>query len=139
MSKKTIVSMPGDGIGKVVLDEAIRVLDHAGFPDERNSTYFENWKNGLKLISRLDNVFCKISGLGMGDNHWTVESIRPYVETCIELFGYEKALFASNWPIDSLWSSYETLINAYRSITQNYSEKEKELLFSRNAETIYGI
>ena len=75
----------------------------------------------------------------MGDNQWTVESIKPYVETCIELFGCDRALFASNWPIDSLWSSYETLISAYRSITQNYSEEEKELLFSKNTEIIYGI
>ena len=115
------------------------VLDHAGFPIERNSSYFSNWKNGMASISRLENVICKISGLGMGDNRWTVESIRPYVETCIELFGCEKALFASNWPIDSLWSSYDTLISAYRSITQHYSVEEKELLFSRNTETIYGI
>jgi predicted TIM-barrel fold metal-dependent hydrolase len=114
-------------------------LDHAGFPIERNSSYFSNWKNGMASISRLENVICKISGLGMGDNRWTVESIRPYVETCIELFGCEKALFASNWPIDSLWSSYDTLISAYRSITQNYSVEEKELLFSRNTESIYGI
>ena len=115
------------------------VLDHAGFPVERNSTYFVNWKNGMESISKLDNVVCKISGLGMGDNQWTVESIKPYVETCIELFGCERALFASNWPIDSLCSSYDTLISAYRAITQNYSEEEKELLFSKNTEIIYEI
>ena len=75
----------------------------------------------------------------MGDNNWTTESIRPYVETCIELFGVNRSLFATNWPIDSLWSEYGDVVKAYREITRNYSDSELERLFSKNAEEIYQL
>lgn len=115
------------------------VLDHAGFPSKRSVEYFTNWKAGMEKLSNSDNIFCKISGLGMGDNNWTTESIRPYVETCIELFGTNRSLFATNWPIDSLWSEYGDVVKAYRQITSNYSESEIGRLFSKNAEDIYQL
>lgn len=115
------------------------VLDHAGFPEERSPEYFNNWKTGLKKISDTENIYCKISGLGMGDNDWTEASIRPYVETCIELFGVDRCLFATNWPIDSLWSDYGDVVSAYRNITLGYSKSEIAKLFSENAQNIYQI
>jgi len=115
------------------------VLDHAGFPSKRSAEYFTNWKAGMEKLSNSDNIFCKISGLGMGDNNWTTESIRPYVETCIELFGTNRSLFATNWPIDSLWSEYGDVVKAYREITSSYSESEIGRLFSKNAEEIYQL
>ncbi len=115
------------------------VLDHAGLPQERSNDYFINWKSGMSIAAKTENITCKISGLGMADNSWTVDSIRPYVETCIELFGYERCLFASNWPIDSLWSSYGDLVKAYREITDLYSESEVIHMFSSNSQTLYQI
>ena len=93
----------------------------------------------MTKISKMDNIICKISGLGMGDNTWTIESIRPYVETCIEFFGVDRSLFATNWPVDSLWSSYGDVVNAYREITKGFSPTEIEQLFSKNTEEIYNI
>lgn len=115
------------------------VLDHAGIPAKRNREYFDQWRGGMAAIAKTDNIFCKISGLGMGDNDWTVESIRPYVETCIDLFGCERSLFATNWPVDSIWSSYADVVTAYRKITSSFSDNEKKRLFAENAESIYRI
>ncbi|MDP6507824.1 MAG: amidohydrolase family protein [Chloroflexota bacterium] len=115
------------------------LLDHAGFPSERTPEYFDNWRSGIAIAAGVQNIICKISGLGMGDNNWTVESIRPYVETCIERFGPQRSLFATNWPIDSLWSSYGAVVDAYREITAGFSSDEIDALFAGNAERIYGI
>lgn len=115
------------------------VLDHAGLPAERTAEYFENWRRGMRAAARAENVICKISGLGMGDNHWTTDSIRPYVLACIEAFGTERSLFATNWPVDSLWSGYGEIASAYDEITRGFSESERTALFSANAERIYGI
>jgi predicted TIM-barrel fold metal-dependent hydrolase len=115
------------------------VLDHCGFPDERNPEYFEAWRKGLDAIGDVENIIIKISGLGMGDNDWTVETIRPFVETCIERFGVGRALFASNWPVDSLWSSYGAVVDAYREITAGFSKDEVDALFAGNAEGLYEI
>lgn len=115
------------------------VLDHAGLPAERTPEYFANWRRGMRTAARADNVICKISGLGMGDNHWTVDSVRPYVLACIETFGTARSLFATNWPVDSLWSGYDAIPSAYSEITRAFSDSEREALFSANAERLYRI
>ena len=85
------------------------VLDHAGLPIERESGGLERWRAGMAGLAAHPNVAVKISGLGQVDHHWTLESIRPIVTETIELFGVERCLFASNFPIDSLYSDYGTL------------------------------
>ena len=115
------------------------VLDHAGLPAERTPEYFDLWRRGMRTAARAENVICKISGLGMGDNRWTVDSVRPYVLACIETFGVARSLFATNWPVDSLWSGYAEIASAYNEITRGFSDSEREALFSANAERIYRI
>ena len=115
------------------------VVDHAGAPEERTTEYFERWKHGMAIAAEADNIRCKISGLGMGDNNWTVDSIRPYVLYCIETFGVERCFFASNWPVDWLFSSYDALVDAYTEIAAGFTWDEQVALFSKNAEALYII
>ena len=115
------------------------VIDHAGGPMERTPEYFNNWKQGMQTAAQAENIICKISGLGMGDHNWTVDSIRPYVLHCIETFGVERSLFATNWPVDSLWSDYDTIVNAYDEITRDFTEDERRAMFSSNTERLYRI
>ena len=117
----------------------IIILDHAGNPEFRTEEYFNNWKSGMTKISKMDNIICKISGLGMGDHNWTIESITPYVETCFELFGISRTIFATNWPVDGLYSDYSKVINAYKEITKFLSLSEQEAFFYKNSENIYEI
>ena len=115
------------------------VIDHAGNPAERTPEYFELWKRGMATAATAENIICKISGLGMGDHNWTVDSIRPWVLACIEAFGVARSIFATNWPVDSLFSDYDTLIDAYTEIVSEFSEDEKRDMFARNTEALYGI
>ena len=115
------------------------VVDHAGAPAERTPEYFENWKQGMAIAAEADNIRCKISGLGMADNNWTVGSIRPYVLHCIETFGVERCFFGSNWPVDWLFSSYDAVVDAYTEITAGFTRDEQVALFSKNAEMLYNI
>jgi predicted TIM-barrel fold metal-dependent hydrolase len=115
------------------------VVDNAGFPKERSDEYFQSWKRGLAVAAEAENVRIKISGLGMGDNHWTVDSIRPYVLHCIETFGPDRSLFATNWPVDSLWSRYDAVVDAYREIIAGFGEDEQVAMFSKNAEELFSI
>jgi len=114
-------------------------LDHAGFPRKRDPEYFAMWKRELENLAGASNVVVKISGLGMCDNAWTVESIRPWVLTCIETFGIERSFFGSNWPVDRLYSSYPDVLDAYAEIIKGFSRGEQEALFFANAERIFRI
>jgi predicted TIM-barrel fold metal-dependent hydrolase len=106
---------------------------------ERSKEYFELWAQGILMASKAENIYIKISGLGMGDNNWTIDSIRPYVLHCIDSFGTNRVIFATNWPIDSLWSSYENVVDSYVEIIQDFSSDEKVTMFSTNTKNLYGI
>ena len=115
------------------------ILGHCGFPRERNAEYFEAWSKGIRRLAHAHNVACKLSGLPMVDHQWTVESMRPWIEVCIEAFGPERCMFGTNWPLDGLFSDYATLVNAYREIVRGYSADEQCQLFRSTAEGWYRI
>ncbi|OWV65420.1 hypothetical protein ATY76_19430 [Rhizobium sp. R339] len=75
----------------------------------------------------------------MGDWTWTVESIRPYVEETIAAFGIERCMFASNFPVDKLFGSYDKIMDAFKVITANYTGDEQLALFHHNAARVYRI
>lgn len=113
-------------------------LNHTGMQVD-GPEHFDRWREGLSVLAQAPNVSCKISGLGMGDHHWTVASIRPYVESAIEIFGVGRCMFASNFPVDGLFSSYGKIFDAFREITASYSVDERMALFHDNAERFYRL
>ena len=56
---------------------------------------------------------------------------------CVEAFGPERCIFATNWPVDRLFSTYDTLIDAYTEIIAGFSQDEQIAMFSGNAERLY--
>ncbi|OXJ08465.1 amidohydrolase [Burkholderia sp. AU6039] len=116
------------------------VLNHAGmFVDRDSPAGYRAWREGLKTLAACPNVAVKISGLAMFDHHWTVESLRPYVLETLDTFGVERAMFASNFPVDRLFGSYDALWQAYARIVAGASDDERRQLFVANAECIYRI
>jgi predicted TIM-barrel fold metal-dependent hydrolase len=114
-------------------------LGHTGFPENRSSSYFEQWRRTLRKVARADNVAVKISGLGMGDHGWTAASIRPWVLEAIDIFGVDRCVFGTNWPVDRLYSDLPTLTDAYRGLVSGFNLAEQEALLFRNAERLYSI
>ena len=117
------------------------VLGHAGLPVSRTDDYFREWSAGLKrLAGQAPNVSCKISALASGaDPHWTVASIRPWVLGCIEAFGPQRCMLASNWPVDKLFGTYGRLVDAYQEIVAELSPAERAQVFATTTEQVYRI
>ena len=115
------------------------VLNHAGMWADRGLAGWKQYKAGLRTLAAQPNVAVKISGLGMLDPKWTVESIRPLVLETLEAFGVERAMFASNFPVDKLYSDYPTVWRAFAAIVADFSDAEKASLFRDNARSIYRI
>jgi predicted TIM-barrel fold metal-dependent hydrolase len=116
------------------------IINHAGmFVDRSSVAGYRAWRDGLRKLAGCPNVTVKLSGFAMFDHQWTVESLRPYVLETIDTFGVERAMFASNFPVDRLFGSYEDLWRAYASIVADASAAEKDALFRRNAERVYRI
>jgi predicted TIM-barrel fold metal-dependent hydrolase len=113
------------------------VLDHAGMPIERDDEALREWAKGMELLAAQPNTTVKISALGTNDHAWTAESIRRIVLTTIDIFGPERCMFASNFPVDSLYSSYGDLFKAFDKITAGFSEAERMDLFAGTARRFY--
>ena len=115
------------------------VLDHTGMPRDWDDAGVEVWRNGMNALADTDNVSVKISALGMFSGEFSAERIRQFVLDTIEVFGVDKCMFASNYPVDMLFSSYAAIWNAYDEITADFSESERDKLFKSNAERYYRI
>jgi predicted TIM-barrel fold metal-dependent hydrolase len=115
------------------------ILGHAAMPIGRTPGELREWRKGLEAFGTARNVSAKISALGMLDQQWTTDSIAPFVLDMIDILGVDRCMFASNFPVDSLFSDYETLWNAYSDITSDFTDGERAKLFHDNAEKYYRI
>jgi predicted TIM-barrel fold metal-dependent hydrolase len=115
------------------------ILNHAGMPTDRDAQGIECWRRGMLLLSECENVSVKISGLGMVDRSWTAASIRPFILETIELFGVDRVMLASNFPVDKLYSSFTTLYQAFENVLEPFSPDERHKMFYANAERFYAL
>ena len=115
------------------------ILDHTGMPIERHDDAIRGWRAGMKTLAECDNISVKISGLGMSAQGFDVEKIRPFVMETLELFGIERCMFASNFPVDKMMVDYDTLWNTFKTFTEGFSASERVALFHDNAERVYRI
>ena len=117
------------------------IVCHTGNPARRDAEYFDAWRREISALAEPPNVACKISGLGMGDHGWTVDSLRPWGLHAIEAFGIDRAMFGTNWPVDALFAPYIEQVDAYRTIIADagLSHLEQAALLHGNAERIYRI
>ena len=67
------------------------------------------------------------------------DAFKPWVETCIELFGADRCMFESNFPVDKLFSSYDRIFDAFKAITVDFPTGDKRKLFHDNAEQFYRL
>lgn len=142
---------------KAVPDTSI-VLDHIGCLlgvgpyEERASELFESWRRDMRALAACPNVAVKIGGFGMivCGARWHERAIppsseelanawRPYVETCVELFGARRCMFESNFPVDKAMYSYRTLWNAFKRITAGWPDADRRALFAGTARRVYGL
>ena len=120
-------------------NDILFILNHTGEPCYQSKEYIESWEQNMTKLAKCENVVAKISGLGMFDPNWTIDSTRIFVEKTIQIFGIERCMFASNFPVDKIFNTFDTYWNSFKEIAKNYSENDKQLLFSSNAEKYYRI
>ncbi len=116
------------------------VLSHASLPGERSPESLKLWTAAAMMIAERPNLMCKISALcGGSDPNWTIESIRPWAEACYSVFGPDRAMLGTNWPVDRLFGTYADVVDAYRTIFNPLSDADKAGLFYKNAAALYGV
>ena len=115
------------------------IINHAGLPTDRDDAGMSVCRAGLKALAERPQVSIKISGLGITHRGWTGDSLRPVVLTCIEAFGTQRSMFASDFPVERVHGSFDAFYSAFDAITADFSVDERDRLFASNAEAIYRI
>jgi len=134
------------------------VLNHMGTPlgtgtfADRRQEVFGMWSAAMRRLAECPNVVIKLGGAGTHsfgfrfheapnppDSTQLAETLRPYVHTCIELFGVNRCMFESNFPVDKGQFGYRTMWNAFKRLASAASAHEKQALFAGTAKRVYRM
>ena len=134
------------------------ILNHVGSPilggpyAAGRAQVFQDWKTGMTALSKHPNVTVKLGALPVRlpgvsaaekENPPSSEEVaaawRPWLETTITLFGADRCMFESNFPVQKRWCSFPVVWNAFKRIAANASATEKAALFAGTAARVYGV
>jgi len=110
------------------------ILDHCGVPDVAGQA-LDPWRGDIRTLAERHNVMAKISGVvAYGDpNTWTLDDIRPFVDSTVDAFGTDRILWGSDSPVCNLGGGLATWVAATRALTEDWPADDRNALFHANA------
>ena len=108
-------------------------------PWDRSEDGLAHWREGMRALAAMPQVFCKISELGLLHAAWTVESNRRVVVEAIDIFGPSRCMFASNFPVAGLRVGYLAQVLGINEMLQYLTVSERQDIFVNNAISFYRI
>lgn len=116
------------------------ILDHCGNPHAGKAD-LPAWEKGLARIAKSPNVICKVSGIygNVSAKDWPADKLAPIVRKVIDTFGWDRVIFASDWPVVNLGGSFAVWVNTVKEIVRKDSAENQKKLFHDNAVRFYGL
>jgi L-fuconolactonase len=128
------------------------VLDHCGnadyqafLPEAKRHRKADHdadiWKKGVAEMGKLENVVCKLSGIiaRVKKDAWTASELAPVIDHCIDSFGIDRTIFASDWPVCLLGAELREWVSALKELTAKYGLAGQRKIFASNATRFYGL
>jgi predicted TIM-barrel fold metal-dependent hydrolase len=115
------------------------VLNHTGFPWDRSEAGLAAWRRAMDVLAREPNVWVKISEFGLKDRPWDYESNRGIVLDAVGIFGIERCIFATNFPVAGLRIDYDGLVRSVKRMVAHLPAEDRDRLFWRNAMAFYRL
>jgi L-fuconolactonase len=115
------------------------VVDHAAKPAIKNNQ-FEPWASDLASLAKNSQVYCKLSGLVTeAGRSWTYTDLKPYIDHIVYCFGAKRILWASDWPLLTVITTYFTWHELCQKYIDQYFPLEKASVFGKTAAKVYGL
>jgi L-fuconolactonase len=138
------VAHPGGGIARAAVAAARHpdltfIIEHTGWPLQTDRDHFAEWKNEIAEFAAVPGTICKLSGLGMTFHRTDSEAFSRYWEYCLDLFGPQRCMFASNFPVEQLYGEFEGLLATFEKAVAGLSDAEQADVFGGTAERVYRI
>lgn len=115
------------------------IVDHCGMPIFNDVESMELWRAGLPELARQPNISMKLSGMGMLMADWDDEILSSTLNYVVSIFGPDRCLFGSNFPVDKLKITFDDLVSSYLSGLDFLSTSEIEEIFSGVARKTYRL
>jgi len=115
------------------------VLLHAGMLEDRSAAGWALWRTGMAKLAACPNVSVKLSGLGTFEHACTVDLWQPVVRETLSMFGAERCVYGSNYPIEKLWTTYDRIIAVMHECTAHLSAADRRAVFHDNAQRLYRL
>ncbi len=115
------------------------ILVHAGMLTARTPAAIDEWRAALTAMAAFPNLHVKLSGLGMFNSGITPPQARQVIRDSIQIFGIERSIYGSNFPLEKLHASYADFFAVYRKVMSEYTEAEQRKVFHDNAVKFYRL
>ena len=115
------------------------ILNHTGLPADRSTEALAAWRQALDKLAAQPNAALKVSGLGLKGQPWRLEDNAPVIRDAISIFGVDRAMFASNYPVDGLCASFDTIYTGFKTATAHLADADQRKLFHDNAVKFYRL
>ena len=121
-------------------DDLTVVVEHTGWPRSNSDEEHSLWRTGIDALAGLgDSVVCKLSGLAMPFGSMRVDAFAPWLEYAIEAFGVDRCMFASNFPVDSMFGTFDELYAVFDAVTAGLDIESRRQLFAGTAERVFRL
>jgi predicted TIM-barrel fold metal-dependent hydrolase len=120
-------------------DDLTFVLLHAGMLEDLSDQGWSLWRDGMRRLADCPNVCVKLSGLGTFIHRCDAAAWLPVIRETVAMFGPERCLFGSNFPIEKLWTDYGSIVDAVVSALGDLGESERDAIFYGNAVRLYRL
>ena len=116
------------------------VIDHLAKPNIKDRRT-DDWLPHFRTAGTFPNVYCKLSGMITEADwrNWTAADLKPYVQTALEVFGPERCMFGSDWPVCELAGTYSQVYDALNDALGPISPDERQQIFGGTAVRFYGL
>jgi predicted TIM-barrel fold metal-dependent hydrolase len=115
------------------------ILNHAGLPTLRDADSLVAWRNAMARFADCPNAVVKLSGMGVPGERWTPDSNGWIVRTTIALFGADRTMFGSNFPVDSLCATFTEIVDGFKAILAPLPRAEQQAFFCDTARRVYRL
>ncbi|MEP3665719.1 MAG: amidohydrolase family protein, partial [Roseibium sp.] len=115
------------------------ILQHAGMKEDTSAAGHKIWKDGMKRLADCPNVVSKLSAFGTFIHKNDPEFIAQMVTDTEKIFGADRCMFGSNYPIEKLWTSYTELFHAFQDAASTLSKKKQSAIFNDTAARVYRL
>lgn len=115
------------------------ILEHAGMLEDLSPTGREKWHSGMERLSQCENIVTKLSAFGTFLRRNDKNFVQEMIGDTVEIFGAERCMFGSNFPIEKIWTDFDALFETFQSAAASHSDRERHMIFEGTAAKIYRL